>query len=242
VTGEWVQVDLAVVEKYGADAAVLLGLIVYRCRPTGGWCATQEDMADQSRLTVHRVKAALRVLRDGGLVEGRRADRFHATLTWAVDPATAEKWNSIVTRSGETTDPEKGNSSVSSYTEDEELFGLVPTDAEVPAAPAARTTRKARRATTLPPDFAPTPAHWELARSLGVDLAAQGPQFVDYHTAKGSMFKDWDAALRTWVRKAATFASASNVTPIRRDHVPSTSDVYDPAAAALLPPPRTSPW
>ena len=29
--------------------------------------------------------------------------------------------------------------------------------------------------------------------------------FRDYHTSKGSTFKDWDAAFRTWIRNAARF-------------------------------------
>jgi hypothetical protein len=30
-------------------------------------------------------------------------------------------------------------------------------------------------------------------------------QFLDYHRAKGSVFKDWIAAWRTWMRNAARF-------------------------------------
>jgi hypothetical protein len=30
-------------------------------------------------------------------------------------------------------------------------------------------------------------------------------QFLDYHRARGSVFKDWAAAWRTWMRNAAKF-------------------------------------
>lgn len=66
-------------------------------------------------------------------------------------------------------------------------------------------TKPSKRATALPDGFQPADTHRELADSLGVNLSAEWPQFVDYHRAKGSTFKDWSAALRTWIRNAAKF-------------------------------------
>lgn len=65
--------------------------------------------------------------------------------------------------------------------------------------------RGTRRATRLPSDWAPTPDHIELANSLGSDLALEASQFSDFHTAKGSTFKDWNAAFRTWLRNDRKF-------------------------------------
>lgn len=73
-----------------------------------------------------------------------------------------------------------------------------------------------KRATQLPDGWAPTPAHADLARELGVNLNAERSQFADFHTAKGSTFKDWDAAFRTWLRNAVKFGGAKQA--------PSTSD------------------
>jgi hypothetical protein len=64
---------------------------------------------------------------------------------------------------------------------------------------------KARKAHQLPDTFRPTAKHMELAGSLGVDLRSEFAQFVDHHRAKGSTMKDWDAALRTWIRNAQRF-------------------------------------
>lgn len=65
--------------------------------------------------------------------------------------------------------------------------------------------KPAAKASQLPDDFAPTEQHVELAAQIGVNLATEWPQFCDYHRAKGSRFKDWHAALRTWIRNAAKF-------------------------------------
>lgn len=71
--------------------------------------------------------------------------------------------------------------------------------------PAAK--KKSKRGTQLPDDFQPGEQHVSLAAELGVDLAHEFPQFADYHRAKGSVMKDWSAALRTWLRNAAKFAA-----------------------------------
>lgn len=83
--------------------------------------------------------------------------------------------------------------------------------AQAPAAAAAdKPKRPTRRAQQRPPDFAPTPGHIQLAADVGVDLRTEWPKFCDYHDAKGSTFKDWPAALRTWIRNAATFNARRN--------------------------------
>lgn len=40
-----------------------------------------------------------------------------------------------------------------------------------------------------------------------VDPASETRQFLDYHRAKGSTFKDWTAAWRTWMRNAEKFTA-----------------------------------
>lgn len=120
MTAEWVRVDLDAVEKYGADAAVVLGLIAYRCNLTGEWAASLTDLTTEARLTEHRVRTALRVLRDAGAVHSRRADRFHPTLTWSVSAGHAVNADSSITRISNPPSPEMGNSSITSYTEVEE--------------------------------------------------------------------------------------------------------------------------
>lgn len=54
---------------------------------------------------------------------------------------------------------------------------------------------------------------------LGVDPLRETEQWLDYHRAKGSRFKDWDASWRTWMRNQGKFATqASNAGARRGDN------------------------
>jgi hypothetical protein len=65
------------------------------------------------------------------------------------------------------------------------------------------------RAVPRPPDFLPSKEHVELADQLRLaSLKSQFAKFCDYHDSKGSTFTDWDAALRSWLRKAGDWPSA----------------------------------
>ena len=66
--------------------------------------------------------------------------------------------------------------------------------------------REPSRATVLPDGFAPNETAVAMAAELGLNLAAELAAFKDHHAANGSTFKDWQAALRTWLRNAARFA------------------------------------
>ena len=66
--------------------------------------------------------------------------------------------------------------------------------------------REPSRATVLPDGFAPNETAVAMAAELGLNLAAEQAAFKDHHAANGSTFKDWQAALRTWLRNAARFA------------------------------------
>lgn len=63
-----------------------------------------------------------------------------------------------------------------------------------------------KRAMQLPDDFEPDNTAAALAAELGVSLTAELPKFRDYHAARGKPMKDWQAALRTWLRNAKQFA------------------------------------
>lgn len=63
-----------------------------------------------------------------------------------------------------------------------------------------------RRRVQRPTDWKPNSKHAELASEMGVSLEAELAQFCDFHDSKGSTFKDWDAALRTWLRNAKKYA------------------------------------
>lgn len=94
--------------------------------------------------------------------------------------------------------------------------------------------KPAKRATQLPQDFEPNEHHQSLAAGTGVDLNRELAKFRDHHTAKGTTFKDWNAAFNNWLRKAAEYGG--NVRPLQR---PATDD----QGRTVLPPlPSRSPW
>jgi len=43
---------------------------------------------------------------------------------------------------------------------------------------------------------------WAAEKFPSLDFEEEVAAFVDHHTAKGSVFKDWDAAVRSWLRHA----------------------------------------
>jgi len=65
-----------------------------------------------------------------------------------------------------------------------------------------------KRATQRPDDWKPDDKHRELAEQLELVIDRELEQFTDYHDSKGSTFKDWDAAFRTWLRNAAKWGTS----------------------------------
>lgn len=67
-----------------------------------------------------------------------------------------------------------------------------------------------KRATALPDGWEPNASHRDYAKVNGIDVAHEAGQFRAHHTAKGSTFKSWDAAFRTWLGNAKKWAPASS--------------------------------
>ena len=66
----------------------------------------------------------------------------------------------------------------------------------------------AQRKSRVPVDFEPNDTAIDKAKQLGVDVGAEVPKFIDYHTAKGSVMVDWQAAFRTWLGNARPIKQA----------------------------------
>lgn len=62
-----------------------------------------------------------------------------------------------------------------------------------------------KKATQMPKGFSPNEKHQQLADELGTDLKSEFLAFTDFHVSKGSLFKNWDAALNSWLRNARKF-------------------------------------
>lgn len=73
--------------------------------------------------------------------------------------------------------------------------------------------KKAKRATSISDPFALADTVVDALRKKhpSLDIGEQIDAFVDFHTAKGSVFKDWSAAFRTWCRNAVKFAEPRTV-------------------------------
>jgi hypothetical protein len=80
-----------------------------------------------------------------------------------------------------------------------------------------------KRASALPHDFSPNETGLAKAKEAGVNIDRELAKFRDHHTAKGSKFKDWQAAWRTWVGMAVDFG---------RGGKPGDDDPYELRRAA----------
>ncbi len=79
---------------------------------------------------------------------------------------------------------------------------------------------KTKRATQLPPDFKPSQALLDFAWKIGLEAVVKETEaFEDYHRSKGSTFKDWDAAWRTWMRNAKKFERKPYAKPAESDKI-----------------------
>lgn len=73
---------------------------------------------------------------------------------------------------------------------------------------------KRKRKTQLPDDWKPNDAHRQQAVSmLGVSVEREAEAFRDHAKATGRTMLDWDAAFRTWLRKAQEFRKPQHGTP-----------------------------
>lgn len=89
--------------------------------------------------------------------------------------------------------------------------------------PLPKEKNRAQKSSTFPEGYQPKESHKELAASLGINLRESFPAFRDFHTSKGNTFKDWDAALRTWLRNERKF---SKTPPANQAAPPNAMDKF----------------
>ena len=90
---------------------------------------------------------------------------------------------------------------------------------------------KPSRGTVAPSDFMPDQTAHDIAANTGVNLQAELANFLDHHAARGTVFKDWQAALRTWLRNAVKFSSHAPASG--RGRQSAAPGRYDAAAATI---------
>lgn len=94
--------------------------------------------------------------------------------------------------------------------------------------------KKRRPEAPLPDDWAPTEAHQALAVDQGVDLDHEAAKFADHAAANDRRQRDWDAAFRTWLRRARDYGATNSqprASPGSRG--PQHAGMYRQAAAEL---------
>lgn len=67
--------------------------------------------------------------------------------------------------------------------------------------------RVTNRGSVLPEGFAFNERAEEMAKGYGLNVHKEFAAFRDHHVAKGTIFKDWQAAFRTWLRNAVKFSA-----------------------------------
>jgi len=88
---------------------------------------------------------------------------------------------------------------------------LIP-DSLIPDSLSVPQDKPAKRKTRLPENFEPNQTGIDMATKAGLSAAAELVKFVNHHTAKGSLFVDWQSAFRTWIDKAQSFAPRAQPT------------------------------
>lgn len=64
---------------------------------------------------------------------------------------------------------------------------------------------KPRRRSRIPEGYSPKESHIAKAREKGLSLSDELESFTNFHTGKGSVMADWDAAFHTWLGNASRF-------------------------------------
>lgn len=70
-----------------------------------------------------------------------------------------------------------------------------------------------KKSAPMPADFTLNESSTSYAQNRNLSIADELVSFSNWHTAKGSTFKDWQAAWRTWCDKAVEFGRAKNGSP-----------------------------
>ncbi|CAN7188540.1 helix-turn-helix domain-containing protein [Acidovorax sp. LjRoot117] len=92
---------------------------------------------------------------------------------------------------------------------------------------AAAAPAKPSRGTVVPTDFTPDQTAIDIAASTGINLQAELATFVDHHTARGTVFRDWQAGFRTWLRNAVKFSQRAPIARGAAQGKPSRHSGFD---------------
>jgi hypothetical protein len=195
------------------------GLLGHLLSHQEGWEITIEYLVAHGADGRDAVRSGIAELEEHGYLIRHRVRNEDGTLQGVdyilVDPTTipaekptAENPTQADTYVGEPA-TKKTTSSEEQVSEDNGLF-------QPPPAPATKTKtpRISRLNLPVPDNFEVSDdmAKWATAHAPNLVWQLETEKFLDYHRAKGSRFKDWASAWRTWIRKAEEFRARDAAT------------------------------
>lgn len=129
---DFIMLHLDLLDELDGDfhAALLLARIQFRAGTDGWWEADQERVQQDTRLSEHQLRRALKVLREAGYVETRRQSPYDPTLKYRV--ILAETPATTVTEESSITSPEESPSVNEDFTDTvTEDFTLTPSSKNI---------------------------------------------------------------------------------------------------------------
>ena len=93
----------------------------------------------------------------------------------------------------------------------------------------------AKRRTQIPADFEPNETGRQTAVNKGIQVHTELVKFIDFHTAKGSVMLDWQAAWRTWVGNARPQPQQANGETAYQRAQREKMQLWAPGVAAKVP-------
>lgn len=159
-----------------------------------GWIVIADDGVTFPSFDRHNGKSAKS--RAENTERARNSRKSRDEIVTSVDCLSQKKCDENVTRE------EKRREELTTSSLRSDVVSALTADDE----PQRKTSGTPKRATQLPDDFEPDDTAAALAAELCVSLTAELPKFRDYHAARGKPMKNWQAALRTWLRNAKQFA------------------------------------
>lgn len=209
--------DPGVAAKVGVNAAVIYQNLVFWAEKNkanqrhikDGYVWTYNSRRAFSELFPYlsesQVKTAIAKLLDSGLVvKGEYNNAMYDRTNWYSPSVTADWVNSAIGQKSPMDWLKMAN-------------GLVKNDQPIPDSKpytkpddiGQKPKAKPKRAVSLPENWVPSDKNIQDAIDRGFskqEIDNEADRFLNYHHSKGSTFKSWDAAWRTWLGNARKFA------------------------------------
>lgn len=203
-----------------AQKSVLLALAGFHHHKTGDCFPSKESIAERSGASRDTVTRTIPQLIQGGWISvegsrGRKSNRYVLHMRKAqsspVKPDDSQPVQDTQPADSQPVEPADSDSQPAdgacqpadgAFSTGRQSAAIVQRKNKEP------TRERTRTRATPPPDRFPVTEDlraWAAEHAPGVDLYNETQKFIDHHKARGSLFKDWTAAWRNWIRKAVGY-------------------------------------